>query len=80
MSKTVVSNGNAAAIDQGVEQRIQTLEAAVAELRQQLPAATALGWLQDVIGSMKDQPAFEEVIALGRAYREADLPSDEDDL
>jgi hypothetical protein len=29
-------------------------------------------WLDRVIGSMKDEPAFDEVVAYGRAIRQAD--------
>ena len=34
-------------------------------------------WLERVIGSMKDEPAFDEVLAYGRAIREADRPTEE---
>jgi len=34
-------------------------------------------WLEQIIGSCKDEPAFEEVIALGRALRMAEpFPED----
>ena len=34
-------------------------------------------WLDRVIGSMKDEPAFDEVLAYGRAIRQADWPVDD---
>ena len=34
-------------------------------------------WLDRVIGSMKDEPAFDEVLAYGRAIRQADRPADD---
>jgi hypothetical protein len=34
-------------------------------------------WLERVIGSMKDEPAFDEVLAHGRAIRQADRPADD---
>ncbi len=61
-----------------IEERLQVLEAAIAEIRCQLPPQTSLGWLEQVIGSQKDEPAFDEVIALGRAFRMADRPKDDD--
>jgi hypothetical protein len=33
--------------------------------------------LDRVIGSMKDEPAFDEVLAHGRAIRQADRPPDD---
>jgi three-Cys-motif partner protein len=32
-------------------------------------------WLEKVIGSMKDEPAFDEVLAYGRAVRQGDRPT-----
>jgi hypothetical protein len=34
-------------------------------------------WLDRVIGSMKDEPAFEEALAYGRAIRHADRPAED---
>ncbi len=34
-------------------------------------------WLERVIGSMKDEPAFDEVLAHGRAIRQADRPAED---
>jgi hypothetical protein len=42
-----------------------------------LPVAT--NWVAHIIGSFKDEPAFEEVLALGRAIRVADRPPEEAD-
>ncbi len=63
-----------------IEERLSAVEAAVAEIRQRLsePRPDA-GWLAQVIGSFKDEPAFEEVLAHGRAFREADRPADEEE-
>ncbi len=56
-----------------LEQRMTVLEEAVRELREELNARKpAPDWLDRVIGSMKDEPAFDEVVAYGRAIRQAD--------
>jgi hypothetical protein len=47
-----------------LEQRVKTLEETVRELQDAI----------NVIGSMKDEPAFDEVLAHGRAIRDADRP------
>lgn len=55
-----------------IEQRLAGLEVAVADLQRRLPAPTPSNWLDKLIGSISDKEAFLEVLALGRAYREAD--------
>ena len=58
-----------------IEQRLTVVEQAVSELQQRLahlPVAR-------ITGSFKDEPAFEEVLALGRAIRAADRPPAEAD-
>jgi hypothetical protein len=55
-----------------LEQRVRVLEEAVRELQQDAKVRQpAPDWLDHVIGSMKDEPAFDEVLAHGRAFREA---------
>jgi hypothetical protein len=64
--------------DRTIEQRLEALEQEVAELKRRLDAAKPQGsWLDQVIGSMKDEPDFGEVIRLGAAIRRADRPPDE---
>jgi hypothetical protein len=67
--------------DATIEDRLTALEAAVAELRgNQFIQRPAPDWLEQVIGSFKDEPAFEEVLAYGRAIRKGEpLPLLEDD-
>jgi hypothetical protein len=63
-----------------VEQRLSAVEAAVAELQHRLsPRPSIPNWLEQVIGSFKDEPAFEEVLAYGRAFRVADRPQTDDE-
>jgi hypothetical protein len=54
------------------------LEEAVSELQEAIQVRKpAPDWLDRVIGSMKDEPAFEEVLAHGRAIRQVDRPAEE---
>ncbi len=57
-----------------VEERLAVVEAAVIELQKQVAASESTDWLQQVTGSFKNEPAFEEVLAYGRAIRQADHP------
>jgi hypothetical protein len=68
------------ATETSLEQRLTAVEQAVSALQQRLahlPPAT--NWLARMTGSFKDEPAFEEVLAIGRAIRAADRPQDEAD-
>ena len=57
-----------------IEEHLAAVEAAVAELRDHLLIQPpAPDWLEQVIGSFKDEPAFDEVIAYGRAIRKGEL-------
>ena len=62
-----------------LETRVATLEQEVEFLKQQAtrPKGSS-SWLDQVVGSMKDFPEFEEVLRLGRELREQDRPVDED--
>lgn len=60
-----------------LDQRMTAIEESVRELREVLNArGPDPDWLDRVIGSMKDQPDFDEVLALGRAIRQADTPDE----
>jgi hypothetical protein len=62
------------------EQRLAALEAAVRELqRQMISGVPAANWLERVTGSMKDEPAFEDVLEYGKAIQQADRPSEDAD-
>jgi hypothetical protein len=65
--------------DTTIEQRLSRLEAEVAELKQRIDSSTGDGnWIARISGSMKDEPAFDEVLRLGREIRQADRPPDDD--
>jgi len=61
-----------------IEERLAAVETAVREIQRRLATLPpAPDWLEQIIGSCKDEPAFEEVIALGRALRMAEpFPED----
>jgi hypothetical protein len=47
-------------------------EAAIDQLQKQIAIPQRTNWLQQITGSFKDEPAFEEVLAYGRAIRQGD--------
>ena len=53
-----------------LEERIAAVEAAITELQKQVANPQPTNWLQQITGSFKNEPAFEEVLALGRAIRQ----------
>lgn len=63
-------------MDTSLEQRLEAIEAAITQLKQQQtnPEST---WLEQITGSFKDDPIFDEVLAYGREFRYADRPNDE---
>jgi hypothetical protein len=62
-----------------LDQRMTAVEAALRELQDRMKAReTAPDWLDRVIGSMKDEPAFDDVLAYGRARRQADKPAEDE--
>jgi len=61
-----------------LDQRMTAMEEAVRELQEVLKARKpSLDWLDRVIGSMKDEPAFDDVLAYGRAIRQSDRPTED---
>jgi hypothetical protein len=54
-----------------LEQRLIAVEAAVAELREQKKTTLDSNWLERIAGSCSDNPAFDEVVRLGREFRES---------
>lgn len=59
-------------VETGSVQRLTAVETAVRDLQRRLaPPPPAPDWLEQIIGSCTDEPAFEEAMALGRALRMA---------
>ena len=61
-----------------LEARLLAVETALKEIQHRLTTLPpASNWLDEIIGSFKDEPAFDEVIALSRAFRESEpYPND----
>jgi hypothetical protein len=61
-----------------IEQRLATLERAVADLQRCLAGSQAASnWLETITRSISDEAAFREALELGRTYRQADRPPDD---
>jgi hypothetical protein len=61
-----------------LEQRLTAVEQAVCDLQTEMRTRKPEpDWLDRVIGSMKDEPAFDEVVAHGRAIRQSDRPTED---
>ena len=60
-----------------VEDRLSLLEAAMQDVKRLLATdREPRAWLDDVSGSMRDWPEFDEVLRLGREYRSGLCDSD----
>jgi hypothetical protein len=57
-----------------MEERLAAIEAAVADLQKQAGMNRNSNWLEQITGSFKDDPVFEEMVRYGREYRESDYP------
>ena len=56
-----------------LEERLAAVERELAEIRGQLPLKTETkNWIEQISGSMKDFPEFDEVLRLGREIRQAE--------
>jgi len=61
-----------------IEQRLEALERAVAEIQNQLvKPAPASNWVEEISGRFKDDPGYEEMLRYGREFRHADRPCDD---
>lgn len=57
-----------------LEERLAAVEVAIIELQKQVQLTNPQlkNWVEEVSGSFKDELAFEEVLAYGRAIRQGD--------
>lgn len=58
------------AANTSLEERLAAVEAAIVQLQQQIAISHQTNWLQQITGSFKDEPAFEEILAYGQAIRQ----------
>ncbi len=63
-----------------IENRLATLEAEVATLKQKATDnSTSANWIDKLIGSISDESAFLEALEYGRSFRQSDKPVDVDE-
>ncbi len=55
-----------------LEERIAAVEEAISELQRQVATNEPINWLQQITGSFKDDPVFDEILAYGKAIRAGD--------
>ncbi|CDM95453.1 MAG: hypothetical protein P5681_01200 [Limnospira sp. PMC 894.15] len=55
-----------------LEERLAAVEAAITQIREQIAPTQSMNGLREITGSFKDEPAFEEILALGQAIRRGD--------
>ena len=61
------------ATDTQIEQRLTAVEDVVDKLQLQVTSlAPSVDWLEQVTGSFKDEPVFDEVLKFGQDMRSAD--------
>jgi hypothetical protein len=62
-----------------IEKRLEAVEEAIEELKRRFEdRPSPPNWLDQVIGTFKDVPEFDEVIRLGREFRLADHQPEDD--
>ncbi|MBD2164261.1 transferase hexapeptide repeat containing protein [Calothrix membranacea FACHB-236] len=67
-------------IDETVlEHRLLNLEQAISDLQRKVAGKPSENWLEKLIGSISDEEAFLKALEYGRAFRQADKPTDEDE-
>ena len=64
-----------------LEERVVALETEVARLKQERANETRSKkpWWEEIRGTFKDDPAYEEAMRLGREYRESLRPKDNEE-
>jgi hypothetical protein len=60
------------ATNTSLEERLAAVESAIVQLQKQVSTPQTTNWLQQITGSFKDEPAFEEMLAYGKAIRQGD--------
>ncbi|MDA0837310.1 MAG: hypothetical protein O3B01_17575 [Planctomycetota bacterium] len=56
-----------------IEERVTALEQQLAKLKAERNGeGRKSGWIDKICGSFKDDPEFDEIVKLGREYRQSD--------
>ncbi len=59
---------------QTIEQRLTEVERELAELKQRLPLELdGKSWVERIAGTFKDDPDFDEIVKLGREFRQSGM-------
>ena len=59
-----------------LEKRVSQLEQEVCLLKSQATEPSGQPWWERVAGRFENDPAFDEIVRLGREYRESQLPEE----
>jgi hypothetical protein len=66
-------------MSKAIEQRLQNMERELADLKGEIKALIPRpNWISAISGTFKDDPEFDEVLRLGKEFRETDQPKETD--
>ena len=54
-----------------LERRVRLVEQELRDLKKQVDSQRDLPWYRQILGQFKDDPAFDEIVRLGRQIRES---------
>lgn len=55
-----------------LEERVTLLEQELRQLKEQMASRSEVPWYRQILGQFKEDPAFDEIVRLGRQIREAE--------
>lgn len=62
---------------ESIESRLARLERELAILKAKAPRDKS-NWIAEITGSFKDDPDFDEIVRLGKEFRDEDRPKDDE--
>jgi hypothetical protein len=66
-------------MSQTVEERLENLEKELAELKGEVKSLIPRpNWISAICGTFKDDPEFDEILRLGKEFRDANQPKEID--
>lgn len=54
-----------------VEERLSAVEQQLADLKRRITTNDGRSWIERIAGTFKDDPDFDEIVRLGREFRES---------